>query len=124
MPGFAKWLTARRVKRWSRRRVRSTSEGRETHDRRWESAVAVCAHFLVNERQNDLSADPVARFHLGNGASLHAIHWGTGFERARAQTVDGDHGQLLYDLDNIEENHDAYFDEGRVARSKTVNRLL
>jgi malonyl-CoA decarboxylase len=30
----------------------------------------------------------------------------------------------LYDLDSIEENHDAYFDQGEVAVSRTVARLL
>ena len=29
-----------------------------------------------------------------------------------------------YDLPKIEENHEAYFDKGTVARSKAVNRLL
>ena len=78
----------------------------------------------MNERQNDLAADPVARFHLGNGASLHAIHWAADLSERGLKQSAGIMVNYLYDLDNIEENHDAYFDEGRVARSKTVNRLL
>jgi len=125
VPGFAKWLTAEKGEATVEElRALAASEGRETHDRRWESAVAVCAHFLVNERQNDLAADPVARFHLGNGASLHAIHWAADLSERGLKQSAGIMVNYLYDLDNIEENHDAYFDEGRVARSKTVNRLL
>jgi malonyl-CoA decarboxylase len=30
----------------------------------------------------------------------------------------------LYDLDSIEENHDAYFDQSEVAISRAVARLL
>lgn len=125
VPGFAKWLTAEKGEAMVEDlRALAASEGRETHDRRWESAVAVCAHYLVNERQNDLAADPVARFHLGNGASLHAIHWAADLSERGLKQSAGIMVNYLYDLENIEENHDAYFDEGRVARSKTVNRLL
>jgi malonyl-CoA decarboxylase len=30
----------------------------------------------------------------------------------------------LYDLPKIEENHEAYFDQGRIAASRTIKRLL
>ena len=125
VPGFAKWLASEKGGDAAEElRLLAAPEGRETRDRRWESAVALCAHFLINERRNNLAADPVARFHLGNGASLHAIHWAADLsERGLAQST-GIMVNYLYDLDNIEENHDAYFDEGRVARSKHVNRLL
>jgi len=125
VPGFAKWLSEEKGEAAVEElRILAAEEGRETHDRRWESAVAVCAHYLVNARHNNLAADPVARFHLGNGASLHAINWAADLsERGLKQSV-GIMVNYLYDLNNIEENHDAYFDEGRVARSKAVSRLL
>lgn len=68
--------------------------------------------------------DPVARFHLGNGARLHKIHWGAdmtvnGREQSGSIMVN-----YLYDLDKIEVNHEAYFDEGRISASKSVTRLI
>ena len=55
-----------------------------------------------------LPVDAVARFHLGNGARLERINWlGDTSERAIAQA----HGLMvnyLYDLDDIEKNHEAY----------------
>ena len=47
----------------------------KTADVRRDDLLAACAQYLVKERLNNLALDPVARFHLGNGASLHAIHW-------------------------------------------------
>jgi malonyl-CoA decarboxylase len=61
---------------------------------------------------------------LGNGASLQGINWAADLsERGLAQSA-GIMVNYLYDLESIEENHDSYFDEGKVARSKQVNRLL
>ena len=66
----------------------------------------------------------MARFHLGNGASLHAIHWAADLSDKGLQQSIGLMVNYLYDLDNIEENHDAYFDQGQVAISRSVARLI
>ena len=36
---------------------------------------AVCAEYLVGERRRGLPLDPVARFHLRNGACVERINW-------------------------------------------------
>jgi malonyl-CoA decarboxylase len=55
---------------------------------------------------------------------LQGINWAADLsERGLAQSA-GIMVNYLYDLESIEENHDSYFDEGKVARSKQVNRLL
>ena len=66
----------------------------------------------------------MARVHLGNGASLHAIHWAADLSDKGLLQSAGMMVSYLYDLDSIEENHDAYFDQGEVAVSRTVARLL
>ena len=66
----------------------------------------------------------MARFHLGNGASLNAIHWAADLSEKGLQQSIGLMVNYLYDLDSIEENHDAYFDQGKVATSRAVTRLL
>ena len=78
----------------------------------------------MRERVNNLALDPVARFHLGNGASLHAIHWAADLSDNGLQQSAGLMVNYLYDLDNIEENHDAYFDQGEVAISRAVGKPL
>ena len=40
-----------------------------------KSMLAAAAHYLVNAKRADgLPYDPVARFHLGNGARVQAVH--------------------------------------------------
>jgi malonyl-CoA decarboxylase len=68
--------------------------------------------------------DPVARFHLGNGARLERINWlSDTSERAIAQGY-GLMVNYLYDLDDIEKNHEAYAEGPTVVASAAVQRLL
>ena len=71
-----------------------------------------------------LPVDPVARFHLGNGARLERINWlSDTSERAIAQGY-GLMVNYLYDLDDIEKNHEAYAEGPTVVASNAVQRLL
>ena len=127
VPGFCKWLAAENsASALDIHELRSLAKvhGTDTTDPRWEAALGLCARYLVRERSQDLALDPVARFHLGNGASLHAIHWAADLSDKGLQQSAGMMVNYLYDLDSIEENHDAYFDQGEVAVSRTVARLL
>ncbi len=68
--------------------------------------------------------DAVARFHLGNGARLERLNWlADGSDNGITQS----HGLMvnyLYDLDDIEKNHEAYAEGHRVVASSAVRRLL
>jgi len=37
--------------------------------------VRLCARYLVGPHASSRTVNPVARFHLSNGARLDAIHW-------------------------------------------------
>ena len=127
IPGFAKWLTAYQddhqidvhdLKSIARLQAKDANESVK------EKILKLCASYLVNERANNVAIDPVARFHLGNGASLRAIHWAADLsEKGLHQSV-GLMVNYLYDLDSIEENHDAYFDQGEIVVSRTVAKWL
>ena len=127
VPGFCKWLAAEHNSPdLDIHELRSLAKvhGTNTTDPRWEAALELCARYLVKERSQDLALDPVARFHLGNGASLHAIHWAADLSDKGLQQSAGMMVNYLYDLDSIEEKHDAYFDQSEVAISRAVARLL
>ncbi len=89
----------------------------------------LCARYLVEEKApgpNGVARpiDPVARFHLGNGARLERINWlGDTSPRAVKQAA-GIMVNYLYKLDDIEENHEAHARDGRVATTDAVKRLL
>ncbi len=84
---------------------------------------AAAWYFLHARTRTGSPLDAVARFHLGNGARLERINWlADGSERA----IDQAYGLMvnyLYDLDDIEENHEAYAQQRTVVASKAVTSL-
>jgi malonyl-CoA decarboxylase len=85
---------------------------------------AAAWYYLRGKNGRGLPVDAVARFHLGNGARLERINWlGDTSERAINQA----HGMMvnyLYDLDEIEKNHEAYAEGRTVVASPNVQRLV
>jgi malonyl-CoA decarboxylase len=86
--------------------------------------VPLCARYLVVEKRNGLPIDPVARFHFGNGARLDRIDWLANTSARGLQESLGIMVNYVYEPSDIEENHEAYFREGRVATSSRVRRSL
>ena len=85
---------------------------------------AAAWYFLHARSKQGTPLDPVARFHLGNGARLERINWlGDTSERAIAQAY-GLMVNYQYDLDDIEKNHEAYAEGPTVVASSSVQRLL
>ncbi len=84
---------------------------------------AAAWYFLNAKNRRGQPLDPVARFHLGNGARLERFGWlGNTSERALRQS----HGLMvnyLYDLDDIEKNHETYAEQHTVVASNAVTRL-
>jgi malonyl-CoA decarboxylase len=85
---------------------------------------AAAAYFLKAKTPDGRPVDPVARFHLGNGARLERINWlGDTSPKAMRQA----HGLMvnyLYDLDDIERNHEAFVNKGQIAASGAVKGAL
>jgi len=80
-------------------------------------------YFLDAKRADGQPPDPVARFHLGNGAELQAIHWlGDTSPKGLAQSG-GIMVNYRYRLDRIEANHEAYSANGTVAAARAVRAL-
>ena len=90
----------------------------------YEAHTRLCAYYLLKVKSGELPKDPVARFHLGNGARLHRIHGGADLSAKGRKQSAGIMVNYLYDLGKIEENHEAYFDEGVISASRAVTRLL
>ncbi len=136
-PNFAAWLARERSN------AASLALGDEDHaalaalDRAdwWRDPTTVAAlrepllsaaawYFLRGRNGRNQPVDAVARFHLGNGARLERLDWlGDTSERALAQS----HGLMvnyLYDLDYIEQNHEAYAQQQTVVAASAVSRLV
>ena len=84
----------------------------------------LCARYLVQERGDGLPLDPVARFHLGNGARVERINWAADRSSPALKTSAGLMVNYLYDRARIVDNHEAYSARGEVAASSRVKKLL
>jgi malonyl-CoA decarboxylase len=80
-------------------------------------------YLTESNRKDNLPNDPVARFHLGNGAILHKINLhGDQSKKGMAQS----HGVMinyLYDLDIVEKNHELFFKNKEVVLSGEMKSL-
>jgi malonyl-CoA decarboxylase len=84
----------------------------------------LCAEYLTAANGGRGPRDPVARFHLGNGARLERVNWlGNTAPRGMRESF-GLMVNYLYNLRSIEANHEAFVRNGAVARSAEVEALL
>ena len=88
-----------------------------------EEMMQRCARYLISMDDGRGVQDPVARFHLANGARLERLNWmgdtsATGLRRSYGLTVN-----YVYRLADLERNHDAYANKFRVASSIAFRQL-
>jgi malonyl-CoA decarboxylase len=87
--------------------------------------LALAAHYFLQARSHDARpVDPVARFHLGNGARLERINWLGDVSEKGLREAHGLMVNYLYELKDIERNHEAYANDGEVVASRAVKALL
>ena len=111
VPGFRKWYNASQ-----------TSEA-PMDESDQALLLEACAHYLINEKRNTFPLDPVARFHLGNGATLARINWnGDDSERAHYQSY-GLMVNYLYDMPKVEKNHEAFHNNGTISTTASIQKL-
>lgn len=84
----------------------------------------MAAQYLMNAKNSvGQPLDPVARFHLGNGASLDGINASADLSQKGVQESYGVMVNYLYELDRIEQNHEAYSRNGSIVASAHISRL-
>ena len=90
-----------------------------------EALIKLVAHYIVNEKnQQGLPVNDVSRFHLGNGAIVEDIVINAnvseqGFKRSYGMMVN-----YLYELKNIEKNHEDYMNNNKVVVSDKIKKYL
>jgi len=145
IPGFRAWLEERLLESEPFAKVRLDPDGpsgaelldllrRALDDDTWYAVPELvgplepvlrrlCAHYLLEAKRGQRASDPVANFHLSNGARVERVLSlantdPVGQERALGMMVN-----YRYDLESIEENHDRYLHEGTIAASDDVRAL-
>jgi malonyl-CoA decarboxylase len=127
VPGFRRWLLDASLDGLVAEelidRVRAPV-GRVVDARIYDALLKLCAHYLTKVKSGAFPSDAAARFHLGNGAQLYALHGGADLSAKGLEQSAGIMVNYLYDLPRIEQNHEVYMDEGRISVSRVVSRLL
>ena len=108
MPGFMNWIA----------REDEAAFAAVSADRWWEAedAPSIRARVMANgvdyladaKRADGYPVDPVARFHLGNGARLERLNWLGDISPKGMKQSAGLMVNYLYEPSGIEENHEAY----------------
>ncbi len=109
VPGFAEWING---------------EHGDAVPPPGELKVNAARYLTTARNKRGQVQDSVARFHLGNGARLEAIHSDADLSPNGRKQSHGVMVNYLYDLADIEANIFALAEMGTVAASKTVTELL
>ncbi|MEG3181298.1 malonyl-CoA decarboxylase [Sphingomonas sp. LT1P40] len=117
IPGFMKWL-----------RIHDATlaeQAGEYPERHRDRLLAHAIHYFVEAKNDeDRPVDPVARFHLGNGAWLEQLNWmGDSSAKGLRQSA-GMMVNYLYDLPAIEELHERFANHGSIATGKPMSQLI
>ncbi len=128
VPGFARWLaqekeTSRFVSPEARRTLEAIEAGDTPEGAERTLSALAAAYFLHARTAAGRVIDPVARFHLGNGARLERINPRGDRSPGGLKQSHGVMVNYLYDLDHIEANHEAFANRGTVAASSAVRKL-
>ncbi|HUQ74489.1 MAG TPA: malonyl-CoA decarboxylase [Burkholderiales bacterium] len=127
IPGFRKWLESVSLEGEHKALLARLGDPAwhigEVPEALQKLLMRLCAYYLVNAKQDKEPLDPVARFHLGNGAALERLNWmGDSSEQGMARSA-GLMVNYVYWLAEVERNHEAYFRDQHIAASPAIEKL-
>jgi len=134
VPGFAAWLAqARRssvLDAAQQAALAALDQPGWVEDEKTVQSVqpallaAAATYFLKARDAQGRIIDPVARFHLGNGARLERINFLADRAPHALRQAHGLMVNYLYPLEDIEANHEAFANRGEVVTTARIQRLL
>ena len=83
----------------------------------------LCAQYLLYARDTQEPLDPVARFHLVNGARLERLNWLADTSPPGMRQSAGMMVNYVYRLGEVERNHEAYARDRAIAASRSLHAL-
>ena len=123
-PGLMRWLRVREPELASTFLAGDDAFwNEEAVDSEREFKAAALRYFLESDREDRLPNDPVARFHLGNGASLEQLNFAADLSEKGISQAGGLMVNYLYDLAVVEANHEAFHETKQVPMSAALRQL-
>lgn len=109
IPGLMKWMRTEEI---------------EPPIQDTQRMARLAAKYLTEAKSTaDLPRDPVARFHLGNGASVHAVHAGADISEKGIAQSGGVMVNYLYDLSRISQRATQFSKHHEIAMSPAIKGL-
>ena len=82
------------------------------------------ATYLLTAKRNNKPRDPVARFHLRNGAQLEQINIDGDLSPKGQSESFGVLVNYIYDPETVAENHEAFINENRLVVNPKISALI
>jgi malonyl-CoA decarboxylase len=122
--GFRRWLEVQAQNREDIASLLAEFNADADEDMRAELENLAASYFLEHKNSDGQPLDPIARFHLKNGAILERINvLGNPSENGMKYSL-GTMVNYVYDLSRVEENHEEYVKNDRVISSSQVKKAL
>lgn len=128
IPGFGRWLESDKIQKVElealKLKVKTSSPDGMDDPAYQDDLRKLVFNYLAQVKRDKYPLDPVARFHLGNGASIHQINTDADQSEKGIKESRGAMVNYLYDLANIEANHEQFAVEGTVNFNDKLKSLL
>lgn len=123
VPGFMRWLAQENAPLADVVKSVAMTDGSQALEEHREQLMRQCAKYLLYAKRGIYPADPVARFHLRNGAILHAMHWGADTSESGLRQSAGIMVNYLYEQAKLVNNHEAFVGTGMIPTSADITLL-
>lgn len=128
-PGFANWLASAEDPRAAEleeelAKAAWTSDPEAAEQLRPRVEALAATYFTEAKGKSGAPRDPVARFHLGNGAAAWRVNWPADLSEGAIQRAHGLMINYLYEPGAIESQHEAFVRDGTVATGEPLDAVL
>ena len=137
IPGFRRWLEEKleqpnffdleeETKSALHTALKNPKWGAETQvvSQLREALPKLGAHYLLLAKRGSRASDPVANFHLSNGARIERIVFGANQQDVAQDRALGMMVNYRYEISKIEDRHDAYVHDGIIDAHNDILALL
>jgi malonyl-CoA decarboxylase len=130
MPGFCVWLRSEKVWASLSAELRKQLQRLDAPDSTSGPVPAALkpevmrlgANYLLFAKRNRAPFDPVARFHLTNGARAERLNWMADTSDAGLRQSLGLMVNYVYELADVEQNHEAFARRDEIIASRELRR--
>lgn len=128
-PGFASWLASGEDRRGAGlaaelERKEWMRDEKAAADLKPQVEALAATYFTKAKGRSGVPRDPVARFHLGNGAAAWRVNWPADLSEGALKRAHGLMINYLYEPAEIEAQHEAFVRDGTVATGEPLAAVL